>query len=81
MHIYQATIILDMVQNLNDQIPLLLFMQKKEVALQKAVNSDDTDLIYITLIAIYVMSISNYMYINIQLHLHLYVFKSIYASQ
>ena len=34
------------------QIPLLLSMQEEELALQKAVNSEDTDLIYLTLIHI-----------------------------
>ena len=32
------------------QIPLLLSMQEEELALQKAVNSEDTDLMYLTLI-------------------------------
>ena len=32
------------------QIPLLLSMREEELALQKAVNSEDTDLIYLTLI-------------------------------
>ena len=44
-----ATMILDMVQNPADQVPLLLSMHEDELALQKAVNSEDTDLIYLTL--------------------------------
>jgi len=45
-----ATMILDMEQNAADQVPLLLSMQEEELALQKAINSEDTDLIYLTLI-------------------------------
>ena len=41
--------ILDMEQNASDQIPLLLSMKEDELALQKAINSTDTDLIYLTL--------------------------------
>ena len=44
-----ATMILDMVQNPADQVPLLLSMHEDELALQKAVNSEDTDLVYMTL--------------------------------
>ena len=42
--------ILDLEQNAADQVPLLLSMQEEELALQKAINSEDTDLIYLTLI-------------------------------
>eukprot|EP01036_Dinobryon_divergens_P023470 gene23470-31820_t len=35
-----------------DQIPLLLKMNEDELALQKAINSEDTDLIYYTLICL-----------------------------
>jgi len=45
-----ATIILDMEQHAADQVPLLLSMQEEELALQKAINSEDADLIYLTLI-------------------------------
>ena len=45
-----ATMILDLEQNAADQVPLLLSMQEEELALQKAINSEDTDLIYLTLI-------------------------------
>ena len=41
--------ILDMEQNAADQIPLLLSMKEDELALQKAINSSDSDLIYLTL--------------------------------
>lgn len=44
-----ATMILDMEQSAVDQIPLLLSMKEDELALQKAINSSDTDLIYLTL--------------------------------
>ena len=44
-----ATMILDMEQNAAEQIPLLLSMKEDELALQKAVNSADSDLIYLTL--------------------------------
>ena len=44
-----ATMILDMEQNAADQIPLLLSMKEDELALQKAINSSDSDLIYLTL--------------------------------
>ena len=44
-----ATMILDMEQNPSDQIPLLLSMKEDELALQKAINSGDSDLIYVTL--------------------------------
>lgn len=45
-----ATMVLDMEQNASDQIPLLLSMKEDELALQKAINSNDTDLIYLTLV-------------------------------
>jgi hypothetical protein len=45
-----ATMILDLEQNTADQVPLLLSMNEEELALQKAINSADTDLIYLTLI-------------------------------
>lgn len=45
-----ATLILDMEQHAADQVPLLLSMQEDELALQKAINSEDTDLIYLVLI-------------------------------
>ena len=45
-----ATMLLDMESNPADQVPLLLSMQEEELALQKAINSEDTDLIYLTLI-------------------------------
>ncbi|CAE7578096.1 VCL1 [Symbiodinium microadriaticum] len=45
-----ATMLLDMEQHAADQVPLLLSMQEEELALSKAVNSEDTDLIYLTLI-------------------------------
>jgi hypothetical protein len=45
-----ATMILDMEQHAADQVPLLLSMKEEELALQKAINSEDTDLIYLTLI-------------------------------
>lgn len=44
-----STMILDMEQNAADQIPLLLSMKEDELALQKAINSNDTDLTYNTL--------------------------------
>lgn len=44
-----ATMILDMEQQAADQVPLLLSMHEEELALQKAINSEDTDLIYLTL--------------------------------
>ncbi len=47
-----ATIILDREQQPDDQIPLLLKMNEEELALQKAINSEDTDLIYYTLISL-----------------------------
>lgn len=47
-----ATIILDREQQPDDQIPLLLKMNEEELALQKAINSEDTGLIYFTLIAL-----------------------------
>jgi hypothetical protein len=47
-----ATFILDREQHPGDQIPLLLRMNEEELALQKAVNSADTDLIYSTLISL-----------------------------
>lgn len=45
-----ATMILDMEQQPADQVPLLLDMHEEELALQKAINSEDIDLIYSTLI-------------------------------
>lgn len=45
-----ATMILDLEQHAADQVPLLLSMQEEELALQKAINSEDTDLIYLVLI-------------------------------
>jgi vacuolar protein sorting-associated protein 16 len=45
-----ATMLLDMEQHPADQVPLLLSMQEEELALQKAINSEDSDLIYLTLI-------------------------------
>lgn len=45
-----ATMILDMEQHAAAQVPLLLSMNEEELALQKAINSEDTDLIYLTLI-------------------------------
>lgn len=47
-----ATFILDKEQHAGDQIPLLLKMKEEELALQKAINSEDTDLIYYTLISL-----------------------------
>eukprot|EP01038_Epipyxis_sp_PR26KG_P015328 gene15328-20658_t len=48
-----ATFILDKEQHTpGDQIPLLLKMNEEELALQKAINSEDTDLIYYTLISL-----------------------------
>lgn len=47
-----ATFILDKEKNPIDQIPLLLRMNEEELALQKAINSEDTDLIYYTLISL-----------------------------
>jgi hypothetical protein len=47
-----ATIILDREQQPDDQIPLLLKMNEEELALQKAINSEDTDLIYYTIMAL-----------------------------
>jgi hypothetical protein len=44
-----ATMLLDLESNPADQVPLLLSMNEGELALQKAVNSEDTDLIYLTL--------------------------------
>ena len=45
-----ATMLLDMEPNPADQVPLLLSMQEEQLALRKAINSEDTDLIYLTLI-------------------------------
>lgn len=45
-----ATMLLDMEPNPADQVPLLLSMQEEQLALQKAITSEDTDLIYLTLI-------------------------------
>lgn len=47
-----ATFIIDREQYAGDQIPLLLRMNEEELALQKAINSEDTDLIYYTLISL-----------------------------
>ena len=44
-----ATMILDMEKNAADQVPLLLSMGEEELALRKAINSQDTDLIYLVL--------------------------------
>jgi hypothetical protein len=44
-----ATIILDMEKNPADQVPLLLHMGEEELALRKAINSQETDLIYLVL--------------------------------
>ena len=44
-----ATMLLDFEASTADQVPLLLSMNEEELALQKAVNSEDTDLIYLTL--------------------------------
>ena len=45
-----ATIVLDMETHAADQVPLLLSMQEDELALQRSINSEDTDLIYLVLI-------------------------------
>lgn len=45
-----ATMILDMEQNAAEQIPFLLKMKEDELALQKATNSSNADLIFDTLI-------------------------------
>lgn len=45
-----ATMILEQEQQPHDQIPLLLRMNEEELALQKAIASDDPDLIYYTVI-------------------------------
>ena len=47
-----ATLLIDREQHAGDQIPLLLRMNEEELALQKAVSSGDTDLIYYTLISL-----------------------------
>lgn len=47
-----ATIILDREQQPEDQIPLLLKMNEEELALQKAITSEDTDLIYYTIMTL-----------------------------
>lgn len=47
-----ATIILDREQQPEDQIPLLLKMNEEELALQKAISSEDTDLIYYTIMTL-----------------------------
>ena len=44
-----ATMILDMETHAADQVPLLLSMGEEELALRKAINSQDTDLIYLVL--------------------------------
>lgn len=45
-----ATVILNFEAHMADQVPLLLSMGEEELALQKAVYSEDTDLIYLVLI-------------------------------
>jgi vacuolar protein sorting-associated protein 16 len=45
-----ATMLLELESNPSDQVPLLLSMNEVELALQKAITSDDSDLIYLTLI-------------------------------
>ena len=35
-----------------DQVPLLIKMEKEEVALQKAIESGDTDLVYLVVLHI-----------------------------
>jgi len=45
-----ATLLLNQEQNARDQIPLLLQMNEEALALEKAIASEDTDLIYYTLI-------------------------------
>jgi len=45
-----ATMLLDLEPHAADQVPLLLSMREEEMALQKAVDAGDTDLIYLTLI-------------------------------
>lgn len=45
-----ATLLLELESNPSDQVPLLLSMNEDELALQKAITSGDTDLIYLTLI-------------------------------
>jgi vacuolar protein sorting-associated protein 16 len=45
-----ATMLLELESNASDQVPLLLSMNEVELALQKAMTSDDNDLIYLTLI-------------------------------
>jgi hypothetical protein len=47
-----ATYILDREQHPGEQIPLLLRNKEEELALQKAITSEDTDLIYFTLISL-----------------------------
>jgi vacuolar protein sorting-associated protein 16 len=45
-----ATMLLELESNPSDQVPLLLSMNEVELALQKAITSEDNDLIYLTLI-------------------------------
>lgn len=45
-----ATLLLDHEPSPRDQVPLLLDMQQEELAMQKAVMSGDTDLIYIVIL-------------------------------
>jgi vacuolar protein sorting-associated protein 16 len=45
-----ATMLLELESNASDQVPLLLSMNEVELALKKAMTSDDNDLIYLTLI-------------------------------
>lgn len=45
-----ATIILELEHHASDQVPLLLSMQEEELALQKAIASDDTELIYLAVL-------------------------------
>jgi len=47
-----ATLILEQEKQPHDQIPLLLRMNEEELALQKAIATDDTDLIYYTIISL-----------------------------
>lgn len=47
-----ATMILEQEPQPHDQIPLLLRMNEEELAIQKAIASDDSDLIYFTMISL-----------------------------
>jgi hypothetical protein len=44
-----ATMLLDLEENASDQVPLLLSMGEFELALRKALESSETDLIYMAL--------------------------------